>query len=92
MRKGQWEELLAKRVNWGSRGIMEGDFNDIRNANEKLGGRKRSDGSCKCFQNFVERMDMVEIYFQGRSWTWANIWEHEGYIEVRLDRFFGASR
>lgn len=35
---------------------------------------------------------MEDITFQGREWTWANNWEDEGYIEVRLDHFFGAAQ
>lgn len=34
-------------------------------------------------------MEIEEIVFQGHKRTWANNWETEGYIEVRLDRFFG---
>lgn len=34
---------------------------------------------------------MEDIGFQGKQLTWANNWEDEGYIRVRLDRFFGAS-
>lgn len=28
----------------------------------------------------------------GQQWTWTNNWKEEGYIEARLDRFFGASQ
>lgn len=37
-------------------------------------------------------MDIEEVSFQGSNWTWANNWAEEGYIEVRLDRFFGAAQ
>lgn len=49
----------------------------------------RFEGSCKGFREFIERMDKEEITFQGRRWGWANNWEEEGYIEVKLDRFLG---
>lgn len=35
---------------------------------------------------------MEEVGFQGRSWTWANNWQEECYIEARLDRVFGATQ
>lgn len=35
-------------------------------------------------------MEMEELRFQGKLGTWANNWEDEGYIEARLDRFFGS--
>lgn len=66
-------------------------MNDIRNPEEKTGGRIRSVVSCKGFREFIEQMNMEELEFKGRQWTWANNWQNEGYIEARLDRFFGAS-
>lgn len=68
-----------------------GDFNDISSTEDKKGGRIRSAASCKRFKEFIEKMGMAEIAFQGRPWTWANNLEDEGYIEVRLDRFFGVA-
>lgn len=35
---------------------------------------------------------MEEVEFQGRKLTWANNQQEEGYIEAKLDRFFGASQ
>lgn len=35
---------------------------------------------------------MEEVAYHDSSCTWANNWKDEGYIEVRLDRFFGASQ
>lgn len=35
---------------------------------------------------------MEEIQYQGSQWTWANNWTDEGFIEARLDRFFGSSQ
>lgn len=34
---------------------------------------------------------MGEIPFRGKRWTWANNRKEEGFIEERLDRFFGSS-
>lgn len=71
-------------------GAWRGDLNDIRSSDEKNGGRRRSKNSCKGFREFIASMKIEEIRFQDKQWTWANNWEDEGYIEVRLDRFFGA--
>lgn len=73
-------------------GFWEGDLNDICRAGEKKGGRDRTESSYKGFKEFIERIEMVEVAFQGRQYTWANNWEDEGYIEARLDRFFEAAR
>lgn len=65
-------------------------MNDIRSPEEKNGGRLRFEASCRVFREFIDRMNMEEMEFTGNMWTWANNWHDEGYIEARLDRFFGA--
>lgn len=67
-----------------------GDFNDIRCPKKKSGGRFRSESSCKGFLDFIRDMNMVEVEYQGRKWTWANNWQDERFIEAKLDRFFRA--
>lgn len=91
VRREQWEALLVRKGSWGNRWVLGGDLNDIRTAEEKQGGRRRSELRCKGFNDFIAGMEMEEIGYHGRHWTWANNWEDEGYIEARLDRFFGAS-
>lgn len=36
-------------------------------------------------------MEMGEVLFYGRRWTWANNRQGEGFIEERLDMFFGSA-
>lgn len=91
MRVEQWHALYARRSRWGERWLLGGDLNDIRQPGEKLEGRPRSEASCRVFNEFVEKMNMEELKVRGRQWTWANNWHDEGFIEARLDRFFGAS-
>lgn len=69
-----------------------GDLNYIQSADEKKEGRVRTESSHKGFKEFIEKMEIVEIAFQGRQCIWANNWENESYIEVRLGQFFGASQ
>lgn len=66
-------------------------MNDIRYPSGKIERRARSEASCLGFRKFIETMGMEEIVFQGNMCTWANNWEEEGYIERRLDRFFGTA-
>lgn len=88
----QWNELWLKKNTWGTRWLLGGDFNAIRTPQEKKGGRVRTVASCKGFQDFIAKMQMEEVDYQGQQWTWANNWQDEGYIEARLDRFFGAAQ
>lgn len=69
---------------------MGGDFNDIKDNSEKQGGRERLASSFVVFRNFISKMQMGEIKFKGEPFTWANNREGEGFIQERLDRFFGS--
>lgn len=77
---------------WGNRWFLGDDFNDILHPDDKKGGRPRTEASCKGFRELIKMMPIEEIRFQGRGWTWANNWDDEGFIEVRLDRFFGSTQ
>lgn len=68
-----------------------GDFNKIKNNEEKRGGRTRQESSFLGFKNFISEMGMRDINYKGRTFTWANNREGEGYIPERLDRFLGSA-
>lgn len=67
---------------------MGGDWNEIRSASEKKRGRHRSAGSFRCIRQFIRDMQMKELGFLGREWTWANNREGEEFVEERLDQIF----
>lgn len=60
---------------------MEGDLNKIKSASEKKGGKKRSKGGFRCFRQFIRDMQMNELNFSKREWTWANNREGKGFVE-----------
>lgn len=66
------------------------DFNDIKGHDEKKGGRRRVENSFDDFRSFISEMEMGDIKFKGDTYTWANNREGEGFIQKRLDRFFGS--
>lgn len=68
-----------------------GDLNDLRHPDEKQGGRSRTEGSCLHFRGFIDALNMFEIKYPGRHWTWANNRENKGFVEERLDRFLASS-
>lgn len=45
--------------------MIRGDFNDIRDQEEKKGGRRRQDCSFWGFRNFIADMEMGEVKFRG---------------------------
>lgn len=75
----------------GTEVVLRGDLNDIKEPGEKRGGLPRSDTGYRHFREFIKDMiNMGEIKFLGRLWTWANNREGEGFVEERLDRFFAS--
>ncbi|XP_071926179.1 uncharacterized protein [Coffea arabica] len=86
IRREQWEVIERRKVLWGTRWMITGDFNDITSNEEKWGGRKREEETFKDFGNFIEQNGLIDIGFKGNPWTWSNHWSQEGEIKQRLDR------
>ena len=78
--------MQRRKVLWGHKWIITGDFNDITSNEEKWGGRKREQGSFQDFNNFIEHNGLIDTGFEGNPWTWSNHWSHEGEIKQRLNR------
>lgn len=91
VRQRQWECLRERKLLWGSKWVMGGDFNEIKNNAEKCGGMTRPERSFFEFRNIIAEMGMGDISFRGDAFTWANNREREGFIQERLDRFLGSS-
>lgn len=89
-RQQQWQFLQSRRSSWGSKWVLGGDFNDIKNKEEKQGGNERLESSFQDFRDFIDVMEMGDIRFKGLIYTWANNRVGEGFIQERLDRFFGS--
>lgn len=67
--KEQLDYLLQRKCSWGKKWVIRGDFNDIRDHEEKKGGRRRQDGSSWGFRNFVTDMEIGEVKFRGDIFT-----------------------
>lgn len=52
----------------------------------------RQESSLMDFRIFISVMEMGEVKFRGDGYTWANNRESEGFIQERLDRFFGLAK
>lgn len=68
-RKREWnngKNCGGEKANWGSNWILSGDFNDIRKPQEKIGGRVSTKESCQGFKEFILKMNIEEVEFQGR--------------------------
>ncbi|XP_027067539.1 uncharacterized protein [Coffea arabica] len=90
VRKHQWKTIEEKKREWGEKWAVMGDFNDISSNGEKWGGRERSEGSFRDFNNFISGNELVDIGFVGVPWTWSNTWDGKGEVKERLDRCLGS--
>ncbi|KAH9769616.1 reverse transcriptase domain-containing protein [Citrus sinensis] len=64
-----------------------GDFNEVLNLNEKLGGNEKQVNSVADFREAVRECDFIDMGFTGYPFTWSNRRFGVGLIEERLDRF-----
>lgn len=64
-----------------------GDFNMTTTLEERSGGRKRLEGDCLGFKDFITNNQLVDLQTSNGTFTWTN--KHSGpqHIASCLDRF-----
>ncbi|XP_027158428.1 uncharacterized protein LOC113760053 [Coffea eugenioides] len=78
--------LDRRKVGWGDKWIIIGDFNDITSNDEKWCGRRRDNRSFHDFRKFINENQLLDVGYIGKPWTWSNNWYGNGEIKERLDR------
>ncbi|CAL9010119.1 unnamed protein product [Prunus brigantina] len=66
--------------------LCAGDFNEILWGFEKSGGRETSLYRPQYLMNFMDKTGLIDLGFQGQSFTWRNNRSKEGLVQERLDR------
>ncbi|XP_071917167.1 uncharacterized protein [Coffea arabica] len=89
IRKEQWNVIYRRSAMWGEHWAIMGDLNDITSNGEKWGGNLRAEVRFQDFNSFINNNELVDIGFEGVSWTWCNNWGNEGEVKERLDRILG---
>ncbi|CAA7018096.1 unnamed protein product, partial [Microthlaspi erraticum] len=65
--------------------LLTGDFNEILDSSEKVGGPLRSEGSLIPFRSFVSQNGLWDLPFSGNNLSWRGQ-RHTHFILSRLDR------
>ncbi|KAK1429620.1 hypothetical protein QVD17_11834 [Tagetes erecta] len=84
-----WEELLHLKAILDGIWVFMGDFNALRNTNERS-SQTNSDNSIDDFNDFIQQANLVEYQMGGNSeFTWM---KDDGSIFSKLDRFLVCER
>lgn len=65
-----------------------GNFNEILNLNEKIGGLDKSVEAIEKFREAIRDCKLVDLGSRGYPFTWSNRQFGPQLIEEKLDRFF----
>ncbi|XP_026410548.1 uncharacterized protein LOC113305759 [Papaver somniferum] len=63
-----------------------GDFNEVLEQHENKGGRLVTNGQVRIFNNFINYHGLIDLGFQGDTFTWTNNQTDGKFIMERLDR------
>ncbi|KAL5184980.1 Thioredoxin-related transmembrane protein 2 [Glycine soja] len=87
-KRNQWEEILHLKSSYQNElWCILGDFNSIRNQNERLSSSQNSVNSSSIaeFNSWISLMAVEEVRSIGRKYTW---FRPNGSVMSKLDRFF----
>ncbi|XP_019099588.1 PREDICTED: uncharacterized protein LOC109132435 [Camelina sativa] len=90
MREVVWERITRIGIQRDDPWLLTGDFNEIMDNSEKLGGPRRPESSFYPFRTMARSSRIIEIPSCGNSLSWGaqrdNVW-----VQCRLDGSFGNS-
>jgi endonuclease/exonuclease/phosphatase family metal-dependent hydrolase len=81
-----WELLHHLKTFSPGAWMCIGDFNEIVEQDEKVGGALRRDGQMEQFQNVLEYCGLSDLGFKGSKFTWSNGHHDGSFMKEHLDR------
>ena len=85
IRKHLWHDLETFAQHLNKPWLVLGDFNEVINQSEKLGGRPVSRMRSDLFATTMDNCELVDLGFSGPKFTWSNKRKLNPIME-RLDR------
>ncbi|WZZ92349.1 hypothetical protein YC2023_120928 [Brassica napus] len=80
-----WKTLMELGEGRDESWLITGDFNDLLDNSEKVGGPVRWEGSFLSFRNFVSQMGLWDLKHSGNHLSWRGT-RYTHFIQSRLDR------
>lgn len=81
-----WPELSKLGGNFPEPWLIIGDLNSIDNPDDKVGGLPFSLSSNDPFLSFIHSNGLIDLGFNGNSFTWSNKRSDDRNVKERLDR------
>lgn len=80
-----WRQLMELGEGRDDSWFIAGDFNDLLDNSEKVGGPARWEGSFLSFRSFVAQMGLWDLKHSGNHLSWRGT-RYSHFIQSRLDR------
>lgn len=80
-----WSKLTELGAGRDKAWLLTGDFNDLLDNSEKVGGPLRWEGSFLSFRSFVSQMGLWDLQHSGNHLSWRGT-RYNHFIQSRLDR------
>ncbi|XP_043696949.1 uncharacterized protein LOC122647653 [Telopea speciosissima] len=84
--KDLWEDVGSLASAIATLWAILGDFNVIRNHNEKIGGDPVRFEAIDDFNTFIEDSGLIDLKWKGEAMTWNNRQSGDARIRCKLDR------
>lgn len=84
-RQKVWDDLSEMEALRDSAWLLLGDFNEIVDNSEKVGGPSRAEGSFIPFRSFISQNGLWEVQHSGNNLSWRGH-RHTHFVLSRLDR------
>lgn len=84
-RASLWEKLMILGKDRNEAWLVTGDFNDLLDNEEKLGGLTRWEGSFVVFWSFITQSGLWDLQHTGNHLSWRGT-RYNHFIQSRLDR------
>lgn len=90
-RSSLWEKLTLLGNGRDDAWLITGDFNELLDNSEKVGGPVRWEGSFIAFRSFVTQAGLWDLQHTGNQLSWRGT-RYNHFIQSRLDRALGNCR